>query len=134
MHTYPITLIAASFLGLILLYLSINVVRLRWSEKVSLGGSAKENPRLFKAVRAHSNFIEYVPTVLIILGLLESKKASTSLLITISVLLVIGRLLHLFGLQKKREVNNFRIVGSLATFMSLLIACLGGVYIAFFAA
>lgn len=56
------------------------------------------NRTLEKRVRVHGNFQEYVPLGLILIGLLEGGGGRHGLVLTLLLLLLIGRVLHPFGL------------------------------------
>ena len=62
-----VTALYAGLLGLLFFALSINVIGKRRSEHVALGHDGK--PRLERAIRAHANFAEYAPFVLLMMGL-----------------------------------------------------------------
>ena len=59
----------AALLALYYIYLSVNVIKIRKAEGISLGNGS--NTALERATRAHGNFIEYVPISLILVFLLE---------------------------------------------------------------
>ena len=59
----------AALLALYYIYLSINVVKIRKAEGISLGNGSHAS--LERATRAHGNFIEYVPFALILIFLAE---------------------------------------------------------------
>lgn len=126
MQSLPITLYTASILGLILLYLSMNVVRYRLKKRVSFGEG--KDHMMMKAIRAQANFIEYVPMIVILLGLLEANKAHDAVLYIISGLIIIGRILHMMGLFSEKDVNKARFIGASSTFLALLFAAVAGVY------
>lgn len=128
--TLPATLLAASLLGLFLIYLSNQCVKLRIKEKVDIGTG--NSPALERAVRAHANFIEYVPIALILIGLLEVNHAPTPLTYSLAVALVIGRILHAKGFVKAKGSNFGRFVGTLSTWLVIIIASLYGVYLSLF--
>ncbi|TNE62273.1 MAG: hypothetical protein EP335_13320, partial [Alphaproteobacteria bacterium] len=69
-----ITLITASFIGLLLIYLSYNVTKHRTRAKVSIGDGGDQD--LLHAIRAQANLAEYAPIALILLGLLETADIS----------------------------------------------------------
>ena len=60
-----ITLFYAGLNGLIALGLAFLVVRLR--QKTGTGIGTGTSPALERAIRAHGNFVEYVPLILILL-------------------------------------------------------------------
>ena len=62
--------IYAAPLAFLYIALAINVIRLRFKHRVSLG--AGEVPKLERAIRAHGNFAEYVPFALLLIGLSET--------------------------------------------------------------
>ncbi len=120
-----ITLIAASFIGLLLLYLSYMVSKNRLRAKVSVGDGGDE--QLQSAIRAQGNLVEYAPTSLILLALLEYQGANHWLLITLAVFLVVGRYMHGLTFGKFEGKNPYRFYGTLFTWIVILIACVSGI-------
>ena len=59
----------AALLAFYYIYLSFNVIKVRRKEQISLGDNG--NVKLQRAVRAHANFMEYVPFTIILLFLAE---------------------------------------------------------------
>lgn len=113
-----ITLLYAGALGLLFLGESLNIIRLRWKYRVGiLGGSQRE---LELAVRAHANFAEYVPLILILMGLLELQGSSSPLIYTMGGCLFLGRILHFWGLSRSAGTSPGRFSGMILTFISLL--------------
>ncbi|MBY6204940.1 MAPEG family protein [Halomonas denitrificans] len=120
-----ITLFYASLLALLLLGLSARVVMLRRRHQVGLGtGSVGA---LQRAVRVQANFGEYVPFAILLLALLEWAGAWTWLLHALGAVLVLGRVLHAQGLSKSGGVSSGRFVGTLLTWLVLLVAALSGI-------
>ena len=87
-----ITALYASLLAFIYIKLSVNVIKLRKSHKVSLGH--KNHKDLEQAIRAQANFIEYVPFALILLSCLEINKIHPIIVFVLGGLLLVGRFLH----------------------------------------
>ena len=58
------------------------------------------NPLLEARMRAHANFIEYVPLALILFGLIEMRVGQSSLLFGLGVALAVARLLHPLGMER----------------------------------
>lgn len=114
-----ITPFYAAILTLLYLALSINVTRLRFKHRISLG--AGEVPRLERAMRAHGNFIEYVPLILILMGFLEGLGGSAIGLHLIGGLLFIARLFHASCLCIK-YVAILRQLGALITYILLFLS------------
>ncbi len=117
---YPVTMLYAALLGVLLIILSWGVSKVRLREHVSLG--AGEVSDLEAAIRAHGNFIEYVPFALILLMLTESTAASSWLLDTLGGSLLVGRLLHAYGITRARSTNNYRKYGTVLTWLMILVA------------
>ena len=124
----PFTLLAASVLGLILVVLSLEIVRLRVKTKVSLGTGPEERSALVVAVRAHGNFVEHVPLSLILLGLLEREAVGVTTIAGLAGVLVVSRLLHIIGIGIK-GVNPFRSIGVLLQWAFFIVAALIGIHI-----
>ena len=119
-----ITLIAASFLGLLLIYLSYNVSKERLRSKTDLG--AGDDEALLCAIRAQGNLTEYAPLGLILLGLLETAGANQYLLLALAILFVAGRYMHGLTLGKFEGKNPFRFWGTILTWITILIASVTG--------
>lgn len=119
-----ITLISASFLGLLLIYLSINVVRNRFRAKVSLGAGDDEG--LLAATRAHGNLTEYAPIGLILIGLLEYSRVSWYLVMGVAVVFVVARYMHGLTFGKIEGRNPFRVYGTLLTWIAIAVASVAG--------
>ncbi|WP_158967483.1 MAPEG family protein [Paraglaciecola sp. L3A3] len=117
MHT-PITAFYAGLLGILFLYLSILVIRGRRATKISLGdGGDKHFQQL---IRAHGNFSEYTPVILILLFVAEINGSNGVLLHCSGAALLFGRFIHAFGLRRHTGVSWQRVAGMLATFSALL--------------
>src|SRR5262249_21973830 len=88
----PITMLYAGALALVLLVLSVRVIQARGSTKVFMGDGGNE--LMIRRMRGQANFVEYVPMVLILLGLLETRGAPAWELHAIGATLLVARLLH----------------------------------------
>lgn len=120
-----ITLFYAGLLGLLLLALSARVVMLRRRHQVGIGtGSVGA---LERAVRVQANFGEYVPYAIVLLALLEWASAWPWLIHALGAVLVVGRLMHAQGLSRSGGVSSGRFVGTLLTWVVLLVAAIAGV-------
>jgi uncharacterized protein len=116
--TYPftVTLTFAAALALINVWLGFRCSRVRITGKVLVGSGG--NPLLETRMRAHANFVEYTPFVLILMGLLEYGAASRTGLFAAGVVYVLGRIVHAFGMDQRRN-NPLRAGGALATWAVL---------------
>jgi uncharacterized membrane protein YecN with MAPEG domain len=109
----------ASLLGVLYIGLAINISRLRLKFKIGIGSG--DNEALAKAIRVHGNFSEYVPLALILFACYELNNASVMMLHAIGSILVIGRVLHVIGLNKSIGVSKQRQIGTLSTFAVILL-------------
>ena len=113
-----VTPIYAGLLALLFFVLSLRVVKLR-GHGASLGDGG--NPLLLRRIRAHGNFAEYVPFILLMMGMLELSHFSSYLLHALGVTLVIARLLHAYALSFTEKFKFGRFWGTALTFMLLLV-------------
>ncbi len=123
MGAIPITGFYAGLLGLILLWLSIRIVSAVRS-KAEIGYGDGGNPDFTVILRGQGNFIEYVPLILILMAVDEMCGTSATLLHAMGITLVVARIMHPLGLSTKPGVNPLRLIGTLATWIVLLIASL----------
>ena len=111
----PITTLTAGLMGLLLLILSARVIQARG--QVSKQSASEEI--LQRRIRGQGNLIEYAPTVLILLGLLEFQNVYGPFLWAAAGLFVAGRLLHgyAFGFTDYSAIG--RTGGAALTLISL---------------
>jgi len=112
----------AALLGLLLILLSDLVSRTRQKHHVSIGHG--DDPMLERTMRAHGNFVEYVPFGLILLLLLEMSAAPTWALHVFGLMLLIGRALHAYGMIVPDGVLSGRYWGTALTWLMILGASL----------
>lgn len=110
----------ASLLVLLFLFLSLRVIRRRRALKVGIGDAGDKH--LLRAMRVHSNFAEYTPLALLLLLALELQVFYPWALHVLGATLVIGRLLHAYGVSQTREQLQFRMAGMACTFAVMLVA------------
>jgi len=106
---FKATFLYAALMVFIYIVLTVRVVVIRKRIKVTLGDA--QHPQLQRAIRAHGNFIEYVPFGLLLLMLLESTQKFSVLIHVLAMLLLIGRLLHAFSVSCVCENIKIRVVG-----------------------
>jgi len=111
-----ITSIYAALSSFLIVLLSLNVVRLRRSGKVSLGDG--DMPALQVAIRTQGNAIEYIPISLILLLLLELNKGNGLMLHIGGIALLVGRSLHAYGLTTGNL--QLRVLGMVFTFSNII--------------
>lgn len=118
--TFPVTSLYAIPLVLIFLALWFNVSSKRSALKVSIGDAGDVD--LHERIRKHGNFVEWVPMVLILMILAEGQGADAIYIHASGVLLVLGRLVHPFGLNAENPMAFLRIVGNSTNILATLIA------------
>lgn len=113
-------------LGMLLIYLSYNVAGSRKKFKVGIGDG--ENKDLARAIRVHANFTEYVPIALILLAVYEANQGHVMVTHIAGITLVIGRLLHAYGLGKTVRTSFGRLVGILLTWLVIVGLSIANIY------
>jgi uncharacterized membrane protein YecN with MAPEG domain len=101
---------------LLTLLLALNVVRNRFKAQ----GDAGDPAVLEKAVRAHGNNTEYVPSILIGLGLMAMTGASAQTINILGGTLLVVRICHAYGIQQAKIPNAFGLVGNFGTWLTML--------------
>ncbi len=117
--TLPVTALYTALFLILMVGLSIQVVRTRMREGVSLGDG--DSKPLRQAIRVHGNAAEHIPFVLIGLGALESLSASTTALLLYGAVFFLARLAHVAGLSRRRTVNPLRQGGVLVSWLIMLV-------------
>ena len=114
----PITLTVAGVAALINIWLMIRVGQVRTSEKISVGDGGNEN--VIRRMRAHSNYIESAPFVVLLVGAIElASPTSPTWLWIISGLYLLGRVAHGIGMDGGK-FGKGRINGTIVTMVTLL--------------
>jgi uncharacterized protein len=111
----PITLAAAGAAALINVWLAIRVGRVRTKEKVMVGDGG--NDAVVRRMRAHANFVEYTPFVLILIGLIELATGTSTWLWIVMAVYMAGRVAHGFGMD---GIMAARGAGTGITLLTLL--------------
>lgn len=101
---------------LLTLLLAVNVVRNRFKAQ----GDSGDPVTLEKAVRAHGNNTEYVPSILIGLGLMAMSGASAQTINVLGGTLFVMRILHAYGISQRKVPNPFGLVGNMGTWLTML--------------
>ena len=119
---FPVTALYALPLTLLCLVLWVRVSSARARLKVSIGDAG--NTALHEAIRRHGNFIEWVALALPLMLIAEGNGAWPAGLHAAGALLVLGRLIHPFGLSAANASHPLRIIGNTASLLTTL--CLVG--------
>lgn len=124
-----ITAFYAGLNALIMLTLAVMVTRARRKTGVGLGHE-EPSTLLRRAGRAHANNVEYVPMVLILIGILELAQMPALFLHLLGGMLTVGRVAHAWGLSHSGKRSPGRTVGILLTWISFLAAALAALFYA----
>ena len=114
-----VTPIYAGILAILFFVLSMRVIAGR-RNVASLGDGG--DLRLQRRIRGHGNFAEYVPLILVMMGMLELSRYSAYLLHGLGIALVVGRVLHAYALSFTEHFKFGRFWGTTLTF-TVLAAC-----------
>ena len=122
MQTPSVTGFYLGLLALIYAALALEVARLRRGNRVLFGDG--ENVRLRSAIRAHANFVEYVPIIALLVAMLEMSGGSATRVHILMGALLVARLLHPLGMYSKPGTWQFSSgrVGGIMITISVLIA------------
>lgn len=112
-----VTLSSAAAAALINIWLAIRVGQVRSSQKVSIGDGGNE--LVTRRMRAHSNFVESAPFVVLLIGAIELAGKGQPWLAYVAAAYFIGRILHGFGMEGG-SLGWGRSVGTMATMLTLL--------------
>ncbi|WP_273205564.1 MAPEG family protein [Marinobacter subterrani] len=119
----PVTGVFAAVIGILLLVLSAQVVKFRLKYKKGLG--VTDDRDFEAAVRAHANLVEYAPLGLIMLAIAELNGVASGLIYWTGMALVVGRILHAFGMINGRGGTHWaRMIGILLTWLAILVSAL----------
>jgi hypothetical protein len=118
-----ITATYVAVLALLYAALGLQVVRLRRRNRVGFGDGGSTELR--NAIRAHAHFAEYVPIIALMAAMLEISGLPAMKVHALMVALLVGRLLHPFGMYAKPQTLHFRIcrVGGMAITTVVMVAC-----------
>lgn len=125
MQLPSITSAYLGILALLYLVLGLQVSRLRQGNKVLFGDGG--NIKLRSAIRAHANFVEYVPIIVLMVALLEMSGMPAMRVHLLMGALLVARLLHPLGMYVGPRTLQFqicRVGGILLTLLVMLCAAL----------
>lgn len=122
-----ITLLFASLHALLLLALIVPISRHRHQHKIGIGDGG--DVVLARKIRAHANFIEFVPIALLLLALLELAGLPTPWLWGYGAVLLLARVMHAVGLSRHAGYSLGRFWGTVLTMLVLLAMALAGLWL-----
>jgi uncharacterized protein len=118
MSLYITTLYALPLI-LIWFILWVRVAKSRAEHKVSIGDGGSKD--LLLRIRHHGNFIEWVPFVLILMALAELQGAPHTWIYAAGALLVLGRVVHPFGLKADIPDDPLRYISNSSNWLAVAI-------------
>lgn len=111
-----ISLFYTGWLLLLVLWLSIQVIRLRRLHQIAIGDGGHQDLQL--AIRAHANALEYLPLALLLIFMLEQQQLSPWVIHAMGLILLVGRIAHATAIPMRNL--RLRVVGMAMTFLVLL--------------
>ena len=114
----PITLTIGAAAAVLHIWLAARVSQLRSRHKVSIGDAGNE--ALIRRMRAHANYGENLPVVLILLALLELAGGDARILWGAAILFILSRILHAFGMDR-RSPSRLRAFGMIGSTIALVL-------------
>ncbi len=127
-HMPVYTGLTASLLLVMHVVLMFRVILQRGKSEVLIGTGG--NDSMEQVMRVHANFIENAPAFLIGLMLIEMFVGSTIWVAVLGGVYVVGRISHAIGFSMSTGVTPGRLVGALATMITILCAALYVGYLA----
>jgi uncharacterized protein len=118
-----ITSVYLAVLALLYTILAVQVGRLRMRDRAAFGDNG--SLALRRAIRAHANFIEYVPIITLMVAMLEMSGLGATWVHLLMGALLVSRLLHPLGMYAAPNTLQFRVgrMGGITITYILLIAC-----------
>ncbi len=113
----PVTLTSAAAAAIIAIWLMIRVGQVRTSEKVSIGDGG--NDKVIRRMRAHANFVESAPFLLVLVAAIEMTGKGGNWLAYVAGAYMLGRVAHGIGMDGG-SLGKGRMVGTLITMLALL--------------
>lgn len=115
-----ITPIYAALLAVLLLLLTRLVIAARRAKRVSLGDGGEDS--LQRRIRAHGNFVEYVPMALLLIAFAEMLGAASLIVHALGIGLLVGRIAHASAILPAEMNLTRRIIGMALTLTTIAVA------------
>jgi uncharacterized membrane protein YecN with MAPEG domain len=116
----PVTMTFAGVAAIVNFWLALRVGQVRHSQNVSIGDGGNE--AVIRRMRAHSNYIESAPFVLVLIGAIElahSGSPAPTWLWAVSGVYFLGRVAHGVGMDGGK-LGKGRSIGTITTMLTLL--------------
>jgi uncharacterized membrane protein YecN with MAPEG domain len=123
MSTLPfVTAFYAALTGLVAAFLAANVIRHRVRLKIDdIDGG---NVEMRQVIRAHANFCEYAPLILILMGAAEMGGAPKIAIHVLGIAMILSRVLSAWGLSHSLAQSFGRQAGATLAILVLVAASL----------
>jgi uncharacterized membrane protein YecN with MAPEG domain len=108
----------AAVATVLVLVLAGRVAHYRVTRRIGIGDG--NDSELARRIRAHGNAIENLPLGLLLLLLLELQRVPGAWLHLFGVTLLLGRVLHAYGLSRRSGASPGRLGGILLTWLVML--------------
>ena len=113
-----ITGLYAAIAALLVIFLVMRVVMRRLSAKIGVGDGGDHD--MIRRVRAHANAAETLPIGLLLLLLVELNQTQPLIVHLFGITLIVGRLLHAWGLSRYAGTSPGRLIGMVLTLLAML--------------
>lgn len=117
MFVLPVTLTAAAAAAIINVWLMIRVGQVRNTQKVFVGDGGSEP--IIRRMRAHSNFVENTPFVLVLIAAIEISGRGQPWLAYVAGLYMLARIAHGIGMDGG-NVAKGRMIGTIISMLTLI--------------
>ncbi|MDG5488682.1 MAPEG family protein [Sphingomonas sp. BGYR3] len=117
----PVALTTVAACALINFWLAMRIVKIRMSQGIVHGDGG--DSRMAARMRAHANFAEYTPIVLILIALIELAMGTSLWLWLAGGTYVVARILHPIGMDGWLPERQ---VGTIGTFTAMLLLAVAG--------
>ena len=119
MMSLHVTSLIAGLFALMMVPLSFQITIRRFKVRTVFGDAGDETLR--RRIRAHGNFIEYAPTALLLLGLVEGQGAPSLLVWPLGIAFLVSRAVHAIGMLYT-STPTLRAVGMVVQHTAFLIS------------
>lgn len=113
----PVALTTTGAAALINFWLAMRVGQLRIARRVSIGDGGDR--QVLARMRAHANFAEYAPIVLILIALIEFAVGTQLWLWAVAASFIVARILHGFGMDGAMRLRQIGIIATMLIMVGL---------------
>jgi len=117
-----ITSLYAALLVVLFIVLSARIIAFRRGKKINLGDGEDEAMR--RRIRAQANCAEYAPFGILMIGIAETLSAHPALLHLMGIMLLVGRIMHAYGINSREVPGIYRTGGMVLTLLSLALGAI----------